>query len=111
MTETIPFEKGFWASRQSQGSEHRRSFSLAYSTNGSIYLTEQQYGGHAVCPTKEDLRWLRDVLNRLEFCDHDLVPIQRESKYLQCTKCSDWVTKGPVETDIRPPDRSGGAQA
>lgn len=101
---SIPFQKGFMASRSSQGQENRRSLALTYSTNGCIYLTLHEYGGTSMCPKKEDLRWLRDILNQLEFCDHDLGEIARFGSvdHRECKKCGDWIYEGPVKTDIRP---------
>lgn len=100
---TIPFKKGFSAHRSSQGQEKRRSFGLDYDTNGTIYLAQHEYGGTNMCPSKEDLRWLRDVLNQLEFCDHDPGEIKQFGSvaHRECKKCGDWIYEGPVKTDIR----------
>jgi len=97
----------FRTRRSSPGYEHQRSLELDFkSHNGSIYLTEHEYGGRSICPTIEDLRWLRDVLNRMEFCDHDLGEIEstliwgksERRQYRVCRKCHDWIYEGPVET-------------
>ena len=90
----LPVGTKIWASRESQGQEHHRFFSLDVQRhNSSIYLTEREYGGRTICPTMEDLRWLRDVLNQMEFCDHELdLAKPTLGKYFTCSKCNKWVT-------------------
>jgi len=108
--EVVPVGVHFRASRSSQGCEHSRSLSLEWSTNGSIYLTEHEYGGRSLCPTMDDLRWLRDVLNKIEFCDHDLGEIESSPvwgkpsvrrEHRVCKKCKHYVYEGPITQSLK----------
>lgn len=92
----IPVGARLQARRYSQGTEHRRSLTLEVAFhNTSIYIIDQEYGGRTICPPLEDLRWLRDVLNRMTFCDHELdltKPVWKSMpNHYRCSKCGDAV--------------------